>query len=109
MNIPSTSATDLWALLTSGYRFEIDLYNDRIIDRKGIVTMQADYFLLVSIEFITLQKTFAMKEGFFFNLKVRDAKTTTLASLNYGLSTNLIQMDAGCMVSIAASRFNEQQ
>ena len=106
VNIPSTSATDCGALLTSGYRFEIDLYNDGIIDRKGLGNNASGLFPTGEHRIYYFAKDLCNKEGFsFFNLKVRDAKPP-LASVNYGLSTNLIQMDAGCMVSIAASRFN---
>ena len=66
VNIPSTSATDCGALLTSGYRFEIDLYNDGIIDRKGLGNNASGLFPTGEHRIYYFAKDLCNKEGFSF-------------------------------------------
>lgn len=108
ITLPQGAATDCSSSGNISFRFEIDLYANGSIDQRGMGNQPSGIFPIGQHLITLFAKDSCHNESAkTIRLTVRDAKKPNPLAM-YGISSSLINMPNGPMVSITARLFNNK-
>jgi hypothetical protein len=106
--LPSVTASDCGSSANISIRFQIDFFNDGIIDQNGTGPNASGVYPIGKHKIIFFANDSCHNTSSLgVHLEVKDSKSPG-ANAIFGLSSSLIPMQAGPMVSIAAILFNSK-
>lgn len=108
VSLPSATAFDCGSNAHIGFRFEVDLFSNGTVDARGVGNNPSGKYPVGHHVITMFAKDSCHNEGSkVLELTVRDAKIPQAIAM-YGVSSSLIAMPNGPMVSVNARLFNNK-